>query len=196
MSLTDGHPARWNDKTLVRFDIVAMGLRNGQLLNDFTFKLYDYDEHGIVKEVNYRGPWIILDIGYLRWSTTIPPFKLTTSRKEIRFSEWMESIRKDVECTFGILKGIEDWHSHPRFDMVWKTCCALHNWLLEVDGLGDKWENGVPSEWEGPLGQHDLSDIQHIRALARLNNPGMYRNYDGSGIGQGDDRITQSKDLN
>lgn len=29
----------------------------------------------------------------------------TTSRMEIRFSAWLESLRKDVECTFGILKG-------------------------------------------------------------------------------------------
>ena len=28
------------------------------------------------------------------------------------------------------------------------TCCALHNWLLEVDGLADGWENGVKSYWE------------------------------------------------
>ena len=25
------------------------------------------------------------------------------------------------------------------------TCCALHNWLLEVDGLADGWENGGKS---------------------------------------------------
>jgi hypothetical protein len=48
---TDGHPARWNDKTIVRFDAIATGLRNGSLLQDFTFELYDYDANGNVKKV-------------------------------------------------------------------------------------------------------------------------------------------------
>ena len=49
---TDGHPARWNDKTIVRFDSIATGLRNGSLLQDFTFELYDYDANGNVKKVS------------------------------------------------------------------------------------------------------------------------------------------------
>jgi hypothetical protein len=40
----------------------------------------------------------------------------------------------------------------------WLTCCALHNWLLEVDGLDVHWENGVASEWEGKLGRHSAKD--------------------------------------
>jgi len=55
------------------------------------------------------------------------------------WSWWLESMRKDVECTFGILKrrwqilmtGIR-LHSSDSVTKVWKTCCALHNWLLEV----------------------------------------------------------------
>jgi len=61
-------------------------------------------------------------------------------------SHWLESLRKDVECTFGILKG--RWHilkSGTRLqgvkvsNKIWKTCCALHNWLLEVDVMDDDW---------------------------------------------------------
>ena len=26
---------------------------------------------------------------------------------------------------------------------VWLTCCALHNWLLDIDGLSEKWVGGV-----------------------------------------------------
>jgi hypothetical protein len=63
-------------------------------------------------------------------------------------------MRKDVECTFGILKG--RWRilksgvylkSAVGIDPVWFTCCALHNWLLEVDGLDEQWESGVASDW-------------------------------------------------
>ena len=33
-------------------------------------------------------------------------------------------------------------------DKTWLTCCALHNMLLEIDGLHKNWENGVCSDWE------------------------------------------------
>jgi hypothetical protein len=32
---------------------------------------------------------------------------------------------------------------------MWKICCALHNWLLAIDGLD--------REWEGAIGQHDAA---------------------------------------
>ena len=143
-----------------------------------------------------------MDNGYHNWSTTVPPFKATTSRKEIRFSEWLESMRKDVECTFGILKG--RWrilktgirvHGLNEADQIWKTCCALHNWLLEVDGLDDKWMDGIPSDWEEEAGLHDNIDIRRVNALERLNNPSLARNFDSSGMGRGCDRDEDSNEL-
>jgi hypothetical protein len=70
-----------------------------------------------------------------------------------------------VECTFGILKG--RWqilksgiclHGTAAADAIWKTCCALLHWLLEVDGCDQELQRGVPSDWEGKLGQFDPSD--------------------------------------
>ena len=48
---------------------------------------------------------MVVDNGYLSWAITIPPFSHTQSQKDIHWSEWIESIRQDVECTFAILKG-------------------------------------------------------------------------------------------
>jgi len=48
-------------------------------------------------------------------------------------------------------------------------CCALHNWLLEIDGLSDNWENGVPSVWEGPMGWHSISTVCQHAAPSVLN---------------------------
>jgi len=45
-------------------------------------------------------------------------------------------------------------------DMIWKTCCAMHNWLLDIDGLSKNWENGMPSDWEGTMGQHSADTVQ------------------------------------
>jgi hypothetical protein len=70
-----------------------------------------------------------------------------------------QNLEKDVECTFGILKG--RWrilktgirvHNTEVSDNIWMTCCALHNLLLDVDGLSHKWEDGFPSSYEADDG--------------------------------------------
>lgn len=187
---TCGHPSRFNDKTLISFDDFVQGLKNGIYNDKFEFELYDFDTDDQIIKVKYRGCYVIVDNGYLRWSVTVPPIKKTTLRNEIRFSDWLESMRKDVECTFGILKG--RWrclkyglrmHSLFQSDAVWKTCCALHNMLLEVDGLVEGWNKGVTSEWESET--DNTQDLPF--ALRRLIKPGTSRNLDLSGIGYGND---------
>ena len=199
MSTTTGHPSQWNDKTLVRFDKYISGIYEGTILNDVEFSLWEKNHDGQVVEAKYKGVWLIVDDGYLNWAVTVPPLKVSSDQREIRWSQWMESIRKDVECTFGILKG--RWRilktgirlfGVESADKIWMTCCALHNWLLEVDGLDEKWESGVPSEWEGELGDQDDEDIEHYGepfALQRLHSPAARRQYDTSGIGVGKDGI-------
>ena len=134
---TSGHPARWNDKTVVLYDELARGLRNGSILEDNTFELLQKENDGLVKKVKYRGAWLLVDNGYLNWGNTIPPMKHTLYIRETRWSQWLESMRKDVECTFGIMKG--RWrilksgirlHGVDIADEIWLTCCSLHNMLL------------------------------------------------------------------
>ncbi|KAG7368322.1 plant transposon protein [Nitzschia inconspicua] len=90
-------------------------------------------------------------------------------RREIRWSAQIEAMRKDVECAFGILKG--RWrvlkagvrvHGVEVADKIFKTSVALHNWLLEVDGLADEWGEGIPLDWEGELGRHEEHDAERI----------------------------------
>jgi hypothetical protein len=79
-----------------------------------------------------------VDKDYLNWPRTVPPIKTSCSCTEIRFSEWLESVRKDVEYTFGILKG-RFWvlktgillGRQEAGDKMFVTCCAIHNMLLE-----------------------------------------------------------------
>ena len=85
--------------------------------------------------------------------TTVPPLKHHGTEAEHQWSQWLESSWKDFECTFGILKchwrilktGIR-LEGMEVANNIWKTFCALHNWLLETDGLD--------GEWDGELGQH------------------------------------------
>jgi hypothetical protein len=60
---------------------------------------------------------------------------------------------------FRILKSGIQVHSIEVTDNIWLTCCALHNFLLESDGFNDKWQNGVPSDWEGELRHHNDSNV-------------------------------------
>ena len=169
---TLGHPATWNDKTLQLYDELLCGVRDSVLHDTFEFMLYDIDEEGNVIEVPYKGVWFMVDNGYLSWSCTVPPIKDGTTYPEIRFSEWLESMRKDVECAFGILKGRftilrygTRFQSITRCDQLWLTCCAIHNMLLDIDGLDENWDNGTPSNWE-------LINDRHIEtpfAISKLN---------------------------
>jgi hypothetical protein len=160
---------RWNDKTAQLFDAFLNEIHSGSIYSEVEYELYD--DNG--KKHTFSGVWVLVDNGYLQWTCTIPPMKDPIYIKDKRWSKWMESMRKDVECTFGILKG--RWrilktgirlHEVTACDNIWKTCCALHNYLLEVDGLSKKWTRGItkayfPSDYEGELGQHDVSDITH-----------------------------------
>jgi hypothetical protein len=211
LATTAGHPARWNDKTLALFDTFMTDLKDGHIMNDMFFNLYEENggnttqQNPTVVTRTYQGAWLLVDNGYLAWPTTVPPIKTTSSRIEIRFSGWLESMRKDVECTFGILKG--RWRilktgirlsGVDSADKIFLTCCALHNWLLETDGFTNNWNNGIPasdpsvpsSDWDGPLGEHDPDDFAVIpRAIMNLHNPVAMRSYDLSGMGPGADTV-------
>ena len=72
--------------------------------------------------------------------------KYPVREEDERFSRWAESMRKDVECAFEILKRRfkilsvpNPFQSIQAVDQIWLTCCALHNWLLKIDGLDAEW---------------------------------------------------------
>lgn len=206
---TVGFPGRWNDKSIVFFDGMLRSMKEGKILQDVEYSLFVDG-----KPMKYKGAYVIVDNGNLKWQCTIPPFKETLSMEELRWSRWLESMRKDVECTFGILKG--RWrilktgirlHSFESVDNIWKTCCALHNWLLEVDGLHKEWKNGIPSDFEGELGYHDVNDADRTvpLILARIGTARHEdftivdrifgnREHDASGMGIGNGYISNFKD--
>ena len=110
------------------YDELICGVKDSVTHDTFEFILYDNDEEGNVNEVPYKGVWFMVDNGYLSWSCTVPPIKDGTTYPEIRFSEWLESMRKDVECAFGILKGRftilrygTRFQSITRCDQLWLT---------------------------------------------------------------------------
>jgi hypothetical protein len=142
---TNGGPGHWDDQSMVRLDTFVSGIRDGSVLNDCDFKLLARGKDGEVKSLRFLGAYLIVDNGYLNWSCAVSSFGVTNDIDEIHWSKWLEYMQKDVVCTFGILKG--GWrilksgvriYCIDSVDHIWFTCCALHNWLLEVDGLTQK----------------------------------------------------------
>ena len=118
--------------------------------------------------------------------------RLLTMFSDIRFAKWLESIRKDVKCTFGILKGcFRILKTSIRLlgqksaDNIFQTCCALHNWLLNEGGLSERWEEGTPTIWEGCIYFHDVCNVQELQPAAeqRLMSPMELKTFDLSRIG-------------
>jgi len=165
------------------YDELIRGVNEGTRYSNNEFKLLELDKNKNEIEVTYQGAWFIVDNGYLNWSCTIPPMKDPITYQQIRFSEWLESMRKDVECTFGSLKrrfailkyGIR-LGSINQCDKVWHTCCALHNLLLFHDKLDKGWDNGIHisesndadnEDDDNNIDDYDDADIPF--ALTRLN---------------------------
>ena len=99
------------------------------------------------------------------------PTKYPLNAEDTAFSKHLESVRKDAERFFGILKGRFRilklpilFRSRERIDNVFFTCCILHNMLRAFDVL----EGGV--DWAGQEGVHDpwiadpLTDVSTVGA--------------------------------
>ena len=80
------------------------------------------------------------DNGYLWWPTSIAPYAhADKTSMEGYFSTNLESVWKDVECVFGIIKkrfkvldyGFKFW-SMAIYEKTFYTCCCLHNEMLDM----------------------------------------------------------------
>ncbi|CAM9263664.1 unnamed protein product, partial [Discosporangium mesarthrocarpum] len=82
------------------------------------------------------------------WRCLTCPFKASSTQAQLKWSNWLESVRKDVECYFGRLKGrvrilklpMLYWASsnclRKKMDNMFFMCCILQNMLHTYDGLG------------------------------------------------------------
>ena len=102
------------------------------------------------------------------------PFGFCDHMSKTYWSEWLESIRKDVECCFGILKtrfrillDSLKYHKEKDITAIFKTCCILHNMLLRSDQLHFVlWESAFWSAVDPDAGVvgHDDTVVTEIDA--------------------------------
>ena len=134
----------WNDKIISKMDNNVKKIRLDECYTQY--KWTRTTSSG--EEVQETGLYFICDGGYNRWKELMPPYKhqLKGSDTE-KWSGNVESLRKDVECTFGILKkrfavlkNKLRFHHMEDISFIFKICCILHNMIHDWDGY-DNWEN-------------------------------------------------------
>jgi hypothetical protein len=124
-----------NDKHIVKNDSGVLAVGKGMFSSaQWTY----FDDNG--DQQTETGAYLICDNGYLQWRTLICPHMRSETNGEYEkcFSANLESVRKDVECVFGILKGrfsyLDHGFKHRRIlicEKVFVTCCVLHNMMLD-----------------------------------------------------------------
>ena len=121
----------------------------------------------------------------------VPPLKHCRTHADRRWSKWLEGMQKDVECTFGILKGsFRVLKNSIRVrgplatDNIWLTCCALHNFLLEEDGLDHSWDapTTVESWLELRFSDHSNADLMRVFGIEKVSS--THTELDNTAIGQ------------
>jgi hypothetical protein len=81
--------------------------------------------------------------------------------------DWIASVRKDVECFFGILKG--RWRyfktpsttqTHGSVDYAMRVACIINNIILRHDGLDRLWELDVNWETLNPRPEMEVDAVK------------------------------------
>jgi len=97
---TSGFPGSKNDKTISKFEQLLEDVGSKELYTEETWNLYT----AAGEVVQRKGAYLICDGGYHKWYHMICGLKNTSSLAATIWSCQMESVRKDIECTYGILK--------------------------------------------------------------------------------------------
>ena len=147
---TGSTPGTRNDIAREKFNRFAQALEEGSLqledgtrIAEETFRVrLPNCAAGEPSWEELKGPYLIADGGFAMRRIYQFPFKITSDASRLRWSKRVESVRKDVECTFGILKKRFRILALPLMfpdaktvERIFKTCCMLHNRLLHYDGL-------------------------------------------------------------
>ena len=160
MAVTSGFNGAENDQTIVKYDKFVVDLRNEEMFSQVEYTLYDTNGERTVHKI----PYLICDGGYLKWKQLMTGFKYFSILQRANWSVQMESTRKDIERSFGQLKGRFRclklpilFHRREDVDNMFFMCTILHNMIKRFDGLDRKWED---VHWDGIDGEIDQEDVQ------------------------------------
>jgi len=137
-----------NDKISVKYSEFLDAMKEKLIGKDIKYKI----RTGLGQDdfIELSNIYLISDGGYLEWPETICGYPYSSIPVRYKFSDWIASVRKDVECLFGILKARFmklknpcNVHSSKLMRSIFVTCCILNNMILRYDGLDSLWESDV-----------------------------------------------------
>jgi len=149
---SQGYPGSMNDIQLVNADKFCQDLTNGTFTPVKQWECKNEDNITI-----FMGGYCISDSGLPRTALFVDPMNYDWSWAQTIFCEWLESVRKDIECVFGHLKqrfrrlaNANQSHDLKEVEYCFKTCCALHNMMLKYTGpiKVTNWEDYDPEQNE------------------------------------------------
>ena len=128
------HPGTRNDKRISRTDHSLTNLLVPNLwLNSKNWQCVGMNG----QKRNFFGTYLICAGGYHHWPCLMFPWKEGLPDSPLmKFSKKLESVCKDIEGVFGILKvkTFKRLRRQDSIDNAFVTCCVLHNILLHHDG--------------------------------------------------------------
>ncbi|CAM9797587.1 unnamed protein product, partial [Discosporangium mesarthrocarpum] len=133
LGVTAGFLGAKSDKTMIGFDKLITKIRSKDQCTQLEYTLLDAEGTEYVQ----RGAYVIVDGGYQKvWR--LAGFGINVAN----WSDQLESVRKDFECLFRIIKSRWrilklplQFHTREAIDEHFITCCVLQNMLHAWDGL-------------------------------------------------------------
>jgi len=161
-------PATINDKISVKYSEFLENMKSKLIGRGIKYKLRTGPGQNDFVELSCL--FLIADGGYLEWPEIMCGYGQSSDPLKYRFTDWIASIRKDVECLFGILKIRFFYLKRPSYvktaglmRAIFVTCCILNNMILRHDGLNNLWESEANWEcynWEG-MGADEVTEDEN-----------------------------------
>ena len=171
LSVSNGFYSTINDKISVKYDDFIQLLKENKIgvshNSVVSYKVLIPTADGGFDEVDLSSFYVIADGGYIDIPQIIRGFAYSGEEVKYKFSDWIASVRKDVECLFGILKVRFRFLKNPitlqvkeDLDNLFVTCCIINNMILKEDGLDTLWESGVNWTTLNPAGEEAPEDVE------------------------------------
>jgi hypothetical protein len=192
-SCTKGFNGNQNDMAVTNEDRFIDKIRTDDLFTGFKWKYVDRNRQ-IHEE---QGAWALVDGGYPNLKVLQCPPGLPKSEEEFLFRRVIESLRKDIERAFGVLKqrflmlktGFTT-QSFQVMDDIFLTCVALHNFVLTeehtfvidsvdlVEELGEKFTFRIKADKEQLARDINLDDDGKKKRKTIKNNKAAQKDDD------------------
>lgn len=167
LSVSSGFYSTINDKTSVKYDDFIQLLKENKIGENVSYKVLIPTAEGGFEEIDLSSFYVIADGGYIDIPQIIRGLAYSGEEVKYKFSDWIASVRKDVECFFGILKIRFRFLKNPitlqekeDLDNLFVTCCIINNMILKEDGLDTLWESGVNWKTLHPAGEEAPEEVE------------------------------------